>query len=598
MGFLCEGKQLHGHLIKFGLCNNLSLENKILNLYVKCREFDDAHRLLGEMTVRNVVAWNIVICGVADEGSHGKLNAHLGFSCFRRMLMETVCPDEITFNGLLRACVMLNDFALNRQLHCSIVKLGFDSNCFVITALVDLCAKSGLLEYARQAFDHVSNRDLVLWNVMVHCYSSNYLAKEAFDIFNSMRLEGVKVDEFTFSTLLTLCCTHGSCELGRQIHGIVIRQSFDLDVLVASTLVDMYAKNDYIGDARKAFNVISIRNVVSWNTMIVAHGQNGEGMEAIRLFCKMLQEDFCPDELTMASIVSSCGNLSVISELMQVHAYTIKGGFQCFSSNSNALINAYSKCGSIVNASQCFSSVVEPDLFTWTSVIGAYAFHGLAKEAIECFEKMLTYGIRPDRITFLGVLSACSHGGLIHKGLHYFKTMTNKYQIVPGPEHFTCLIDLVGRAGLLDVAFNILSLMPTEAGSDTFGAFIGACKVRGNVGLAKWAAEKLFALEPDKPVNYILMSNIYSSEGHWTDVARVRKMMRNSCDHKAPGCSWMEISGDIHTFVSSDKSHPQTSEVYDMLGLLLRLMKEENYSSHAVTNLETVLDEYAFDFHE
>ncbi|KAH7513096.1 hypothetical protein FEM48_Zijuj12G0160200 [Ziziphus jujuba var. spinosa] len=592
MGFLCEGKQLHGHLVKLGLCT-LSLQHRILCLYVRCKEFGDAHRLLGEMTVRNVVAWNTVICGVVDDRSHCKSNSYMGFYFFRRMLLETVHPDNITFNGLIRTCIELNDIEIGRQLHCFIVKLGFDSNCFVVTALVDLYAKSGLVEYARLAFEYVLYKDLVLWNVMVHCYASNHLAKETFGIFKSMQLEGVKVDEFTFCSLLNLCGNLGSCDLGKQIHGVVVRQSFDLDVVVASTIVDMYAKNEDIGDARRAFDMISIRNVVSWNTMIVAYGQHGEGKEAIRLFQKMLHEDFYPDELTLASIVSSCGDLSVISELTQVHAYIIKSGFQSFPSNANALIDAYSKCGCIVNASQCFSSILDPDLFTWTSLICAYAFHGLAKEATECFEKMLIYGIRPDGITFLGVLSACIHGGLIHKGLHYFKTMIDEYCIPPDSEHYTCLIDLIGRSGLLDEAFNVLTLMPTEAGPDTLGAFLGACKVHGNVGLAKWAAEKLFALEPNKPTNYILMSNTYSSEGHWTDVARIRKTMRNSCDHKAPGCSWVEITGDVHTFVSRDKSHPQASEVYAMLWLLLRSMKEEKCFANAFTDFEIILDECA-----
>lgn len=593
MGFLCEGKQLHGHLVKLGFYN-LCLQHRILSLYVRCKEFDDAHRLLGEMTVRNVVACNMVICGVVDDRSHCKSNIYLGFSCFRSMLFETVRPDDITFNGLIRTCIELNNIEINRQLHCFIVKLGFDSNCFVVTALVDLYAKSGLVEYARHAFDYVLYKDLVLWNVIVNCYASNYMAKETFGIFKSMRLEGVKVDEFTFSSLLNLCGNLGSCDVGKQIHGIAIKQSFDLDVLVASTLVDMYAKNENIGDARRAFEMISVRNVVSWNTMIVAYKHQGEGKEAIRLFQKMLQkEDFNPDELTLASIVSSCGNLSVINELMQVHAYTIKLGFQSFLSNANALIDAYSKCGSIVNASQCFGSILAPDLFAWTSLICAYAFHGLVKEATECFEKMLTHGIRPDRITFLGVLSACSHGGLIHKGLHYFKTMINEYHIVPDSEHYTCLIDLIGRAGLLDEAFSVLTSIPAEACPDTLGAFIGACKVHGNVELAKWAAEKLFALEPKKPTNYILMSNVYSSEGHWTDVARIRKMMRNSCDHKAPGCSWVEIGGDIHTFVSRDKSHPQASEVCAMLEVLLRPMKKVKCFTNAFTDFEIITDECA-----
>ncbi|KAK9279169.1 hypothetical protein L1049_012846 [Liquidambar formosana] len=363
---------------------------------------------------------------------------------------------------------------------------------------------------------------------------------------------------------------------GQQIHGLIIKMSFDLDVVVASALVDMYAKNENIDYARKAFDGMGVRNVISWTTMIVGYGRHGDGKEAMRLLQEMFREGFDPDELTLASILSSCGNLSSTIEIIQVHAYVVKNGLEAFLSLSNALINGYSKCGNISYAFQSFSSILEPDLVTWTSMIGAYAFHGLSKESIETFEKMLSYCVRPDQITFLAVLSACNHGGLVSEGLHYFDLMTSGYKIVPDSEHYTCLIDLLGRAGLLDEAFNVLISVPIELESNTLGAFIGACKVHGNVELAKWAAEKLFLLEPGKPVNYSIMSNIYASVGHWFDVARVRKMMRDRCDYKVPGCSWVEIAGEVHTFVSSDRSHPQALEVYSTLGMLVRLMKEED----------------------
>ncbi|BFG22019.1 hypothetical protein CerSpe_082930 [Prunus speciosa] len=576
MGFLREGKQLHGHVVKLGLYNVQSLQIQILNVYVKCKDFNNAQRLFGEMRKRNVVAWNTLISGLVNCWGNYESKLYLGFSYFRRMLLEAVGPDDITFNGLLRVCIDLNDVEIGRQLHCFVVKLGFGSNCFVGSALVDLYAKHGLVEDARCAFDFVLYRDLVLWNVMVYCYASNSLAKGAFGVFNLMRLEGVKGDEFTFSSLLSSCRTLGSCKPGKQIHGIIIREAFDSDVLVSSALVDMYAKNDDIGDASKAFDAMSIRNVVSWTTIIVGCGLHGKEKEAIGLLREMFREHLYPDELTLASIVSSCGNVSSASELMQVHAYMVKFGFHFFSSIVNSLITAYSKCGSISSASKCFNLVVEPDLVTWTSLICAYAFHGLAEEATEVFEKMLAYDIMPDQIAFLAVLSACSHGGLIQKGLHYFKLMSNDYQNFPDSEHYTCLIDLLGRAGLLDEAFMALTTMPIEPDPSALGAFMGACKVHGNIELAKWAAEKLFALEPNKPVNYTLMSNIYSSQGHWGEVSRVRKMMRHSCVYKAPGCSWVEIGGGICTFVSGDESHPQAPEVYAMLGLLLRLMKEKS----------------------
>ncbi|KAM4081177.1 hypothetical protein ACJW30_11G072600 [Castanea mollissima] len=597
MGFLPQGKQLHAHVIELGLYNVLSLQNQILNVYVRCKEFHDAQRLFDDMRVRNVVSFNTVVCGVVDFSSNNRSNLYLGISYFRIMLLEMVWPDDITFNGLFRACIELDDVVIGKELHCFIVKAGFDLNSFVGSALVKLYATCGFVEDARRAFDGILSRDLVLWNVMVSCYVSNCLAKEAFGVFNLMQLQGVKGDEFTFSSLLSLCGTLESCNLGKQIHGLIVRNSFDLDVQVASALVDMYANNQSINDACKAFDGMNIRNVVSWNTMIVAYGQHGDGKEAMKLLKKMLEAGFYPDELTLASILSSCGNLSATSEIMQAHASTIKLGLQAFLSISNALINAYSKCGSILGAYQCFSSVLEPDLVTWTSVVCAYAFHGLTKEATELFEKMLSYGIRPDPIIFLGLLSACNHGGLVKRGLHYFNLMTSYYQIVPNSEHYACLIDLFGRFGLLDEAFDVLTSMPMEPGSNTLGAFIGACKVHKNLRLAKWAAEKLFASEPNNPVNYTLMSNLYASERLWHDVASVRKIMRDRCDFKVPGYSWIQISSNVHTFVSSDKSHPQALQAYVILGTLLRLMKEDNHIFNINTMSDSFLDDCALNFH-
>lgn len=571
-----SGKQLHSHVIKLGYCNILSIENQILNVYVKCKEFQDAFQLFGTMPVRNVVTWNTVICGVATCGQNYNIDLHLVFMYFRRMLEGMVNPNYITFTGLLRACVEQNEIDMGKQIHCFLVKLSFDLNTIVGSALVDLYAKFGLVEYARSVFYEIQTKDLVLWNVMISCYSLNSLAKEAFKVFKLMQLEGIKGDDFTFTSLLSSCTTLGSCELGEQFHSIIIKRALDLDIFVASALIDMYTKHDYIEYAHEVFDKMSIRNVVSWTTIIVGYGRNGDGKKAMKLFNEMLQEGFKPDELTLASITSSSGSLSSTAEVIQVHSYIIKCGFQAHLSTVNSLVTAYSKCGSISNASQCFSSVLEPDIVTWTSIIGAYAFHGLAKEAIECFQEMLISGVRPDRIAFLSIITACSHGGLIKEGLYYFNLMTCEYKFVPDLEHYTCLIDLFARAGLLDEAFDILSLLHIEeVGSKTLGAFIGACKVYGNVELASWAGEKLFLLEPTRHVNYTLLSNMYASFGNWVEVARARRMMRERCNLKVPGCSWMEIAGEVHSFVSSDRSHPQDFELYAMVVILVKVMKEE-----------------------
>uniref|UniRef100_A0A0A0K863 Pentatricopeptide repeat-containing protein n=2 Tax=Cucumis sativus TaxID=3659 RepID=A0A0A0K863_CUCSA len=566
---------LHSLVVKLGLVNELSVQNKLLRVYVKCRDLDSARNLFDEMARRNVVSWNTVICGLVDGGYGGefKMRQHSIFLYFKKMLMGLVDPDGITFNGLFRSCVVLNDVESGRQLHSFVMKIGFDLDCFVGSAVVDFYAKCGLYEDARLAFSCILYRDLVLWNVMLYCCVFNSLSREAIEVFRLMQLEGFKGDDFTFSSLLSSCKYKGSGELGKQLHCLLIKQSFDLDILVASSLVNVYTKNDNLYDARKVFDEMPTRNSVSWTTMIVGYGQHEYGKEAVKLFRRMFRKDYCPDELTFASVLSSCGFTSGASELMQVHSCLIKLGFEAFLSINNGLIYAYSKCGIIAAALQCFRLIAEPDLVTWTSIICGLALCGLEKDAVKLFDKMLSYGIRPDKIAFLGVLSACSHGGFVSMGLHYFNLMTNQYQLVPDSEHLTCLIDLLGRAGSLDQAFDLLKSMPKEAGPDALRAFIRACRTHGNLRLAKRAME--FASEPDEPVNYSLVSNMYASEGRWSDVARMRKLINDRCEQKTPGLSWVEIAGYNHLFISGDRSHPQSLDLYAMLGLLLNTMKKD-----------------------
>ncbi|KAK6920100.1 E motif [Dillenia turbinata] len=576
LGFLPEGKQLHSQVVKLGYYKIQSLLNQLLNFYVKCGEFCDGQSLFDEMPMRNVVSWNAMICGLADSGGKFRWRMQMVFCYFKRMMLEMVSPDHVTFTGLLRASIELYMIEIGRQLHCLIMKWGYCSDCYVGGALVDLYGKLGFVEDARRVFESIAPRDLVSWNVMISCYALNRLAEEAAKIFGLMRSESVNGDHFTFSSLLSSCGTLRSYDFGKQVHGLVIRLAYDLDLLVASALVDMYAKSDYIDDAHRAFDGMAIRNVVSWTTIIVGYGRHGNGKDAIKLLKEMLREDFCPDELTLASTLSSCANISSCCEVTQVHSHATKKGFQAFCSIVNALINAYSKCGSIDSAFMCFNSTADPDLVTWTSMIGAYAFHGLSREAIGMFEKMLSNSVKPDGIVFLQVLSACSHGGMVNEGLHYFSAMTNYYRIMPDSEHYTCLVDLLGRAGLLNEALNVVTSIPSEPTSNALGAFISACKLQRNVRLAKWAGEKLFLLEPNKPVNYSLMSNVYASIGSWLDVARVRKMMKDRCEHKTPGCSWMEVAGEVSAFVSSDNSTHEAPEVYAMLETLVGSMKDED----------------------
>ncbi|KAK9143805.1 hypothetical protein Syun_013205 [Stephania yunnanensis] len=525
-------------------------------MYVKCGELKNAYRVFGELPKRNVVPWNMIICG----GELWRWRRGDGaVLLFKGMLMSMVRPDYITFVGLLGACMELNDIEVVRQLHCFVVQLNFSLNHKVGSSLVDLYGKCGFVEDARRLFDEFVLVHLVLWNVMISCYSLNGYFEDGFEVFRLMRSDGEKGDGFTFSKLLSSCGMLVSCKLGEQIHGLIIRLGVVSDVFVASALVDMYAKNRCLDDARRAFDGMITRNAVSWTTIIVGCGKNGNGKEAVKLLKQMVEEGFKPDELTLASILSSCAEMAAITEIIQ--------------------------CGNIVSACASFGSIVKPNIVSWTSVIGAYAFHGLPKQAVETFETMLSKGVKPDGIAFVEVLSACSHGGLVNEGSHYFTTMSRDHQIVPDSEHYACVVDLLGRSGHLEEAYQILVNAPFDPSPNVLGSFIWACRARDNIAQAKWAAEKLFILEPNEPVNYKLMSNIYASAGCWTDVARVRKMMRDNCSNKVPGCSWIENGGSVHTFLSGDKSHQQTKTIYTIS------IKEDQDFSHLFADFVGFLEQ-------
>ncbi|GKA16933.1 pentatricopeptide repeat-containing protein [Tanacetum coccineum] len=489
------------------------------------------------------------------------------------MLANGVKPDSVTFLNLVSLSIRVGEVGMGRMVHCCIVKFGFFQDCYVASCLVDMYGKFGFVCDARSVFDGVVEKDLVLWNVMVSCYALNGLRDDGLRVFWMMRLEGVKGDEFTYTSLVKCCASVGCFELGKGMHCLAVRFGFDTDVVVASALIDMYVKNESIIDARKVFNNMSTRNVISWNSMIVGYGQCNDSKEAMKLLIKMLQKDICPDELTLASVVSSCGDLSLNSEIIQLHSFVLKTGSVSFMSVSNALVNAYSKTGNIASAVKSFSLIERPDIVSYTSMINAYAFHGLSRNAIDLFNKMILKSVpKPDKILFLGVLSACSHGGLVSEGLHYFESMTKDYNILPELEHYTCLVDLLGRAGLLNEAFNVLVSMSMPPGPDTLGAFIGHCTVYKHTDLAKWASEKLFVLEPNKNVNYALMSNTFAHSGKWLDVAKVRKKMRDNCCVKVPGFSWLEVNGEVHGFVSRDEAHPRCLELYSVVQSLYNLI--------------------------
>uniref|UniRef100_A0ACD5T9B8 Uncharacterized protein n=1 Tax=Avena sativa TaxID=4498 RepID=A0ACD5T9B8_AVESA len=483
---------------------------------------------------------------------------------------------------LLRVTAGATDRHACARIHPLLVKSGHASDARLTTALADAYAKSGLVTHARRVFDETTRRDVVLWNVMISCYSSHGLLHHSWALFVSMRRSsGLSGDGFTFSALLSTRApsSSGSYHLGLLAHGLVLRLGLHLDLVVATALLDMYAKCGQVADARRVFDAMLLRNTISWNAIIVCYGHHGGGKEALHIFVSMLRnDDGCccrPDELTLASLLSSCANMAAAYEATQLHAYALKRGLQGYLQVANALIMAYGKNGFLQQATQTFATIHNPDIVSWSSMVSSFAYLGRARSAIHVFERMLHQGMQPDGIAFLGVLSACSHAGLIQDGLKYFLLMTTDYQIDPCPRHLACLVDLLGRAGRVQDAYNVLLNMSCQTNTDVIGAFLAACKTRGNIELAKWAADRLLGLEPNESANYLLISNAYAAAGAWSELAKVRSHMRNMCGNKVPGCSWIEVGGKVQTFVSNDVSLQRSTEMRHMMDLLVVFVEKE-----------------------
>eukprot|EP01018_Ginkgo_biloba_P031949 Gb_23267 [translate_table: standard] len=612
---LREGKLVHAQMIKTAFQPDISLGNQLTNLYAKCGCMENARQVFDKMPKQNVVSWNMMITGYAKcktvSYSHqlfDEIPNQEGFSfnagdpqdeslkLFCQMQRVGKKPDRITFASVLGACISLKDMEQGKQVHSHIIKTGYQLNVFVGSALVDMYSKCGSIGYARQVFDKFTFRDVVLWNVIVAGYAQNGYGKEALKLFSEMIFVGIMPDEFTFGTLLSACGNLPALEQGKQIHVHVIRIGFESSVVVGSALVDMYAKCGSIEDAGMAFNTMHGRNTVSWTVMIVAYGQNGHGEDALKLFCQMQRASMRPDQLTFASVLSACANLAALKEGRQVHAHMLRSGFESHLSAGNALVSTYAKSGTIEDAYQVFNNMPERDVVSWTAMICGYAYHGNGKEALQLFEQMLQAGMKPDEITLIGVLSACSHSGLVDEGYQYFDSMNRDHCIEPRKEHYACIIDLLGRAGRLDEADCFIKNMSFEPDASVWAALLGACRVHNNMELGKHAAECLFNLEPQNAANYVLMSNIYAAAGRWDEVAKVRKMMKDRGVQKIPGCSWIEVKSRVHAFVVGDRSHPQVEEICAILEILARQMKEAGYVPDTNFVLHDVEDEYKNDF--
>ncbi|KAB2626998.1 pentatricopeptide repeat-containing protein [Pyrus ussuriensis x Pyrus communis] len=528
-----EGQIVHALIEKIGVHADVLVSNGLLSMYFKFGWLKDAQSLFEKMVVRDSVSWNTVICGYSQLGLFKD-----SINLFKQMVNEFT-PDLLTITSVLRACAHLRDLRLARYVHDYMKRSAFQFDTMANNILIDMYAKCGNLLASQEVFDHMECRDAVSWNSLINGYFLNGYSDEGFNLFKAMK-SSVKPDSVSYVMILSISTQLADVDKGKMIHCDTVKLGFDLDVIVNNALVDIYAKCGKIKDSLLVFEIMEVRDVVTWNTIIAACIHYDDCSLGLRMIRRMRNEGVMPDAATMLGILPVCSLLAAKQQGKEIHGCILRLGFNSDVPVGNALIEMYSSCGSLENSIRVFEHMRKKDVVTWTSMCSAYGIYGDGVKAVRTFAEMEATGVLPDHLAFLAVIFSCSHSGLVEEGLAYFNRMKN-YKLEPRIEHFACVVDLLSRCGLLAQAEDFIHSMPMKADASIWGSLLSACRASGDTDIVARVSEQIIQLNSNDTGYHVLVSNAYAALGKWDQVRRIRKCMQAKGLTKDPGFSWMEI---------------------------------------------------------
>lgn len=480
-----------------------------------------------------------------------------------------------------------------RQIHAFSIRHGVppnnpDMGRHLIFTIVSLSAP---MSYAHHVFTIIHNPNVFTWNTMIRGYAEAENPTPALHLYRQMLLSCVEPDTHTYPFLLKAVSKSLDVREGEAIHSVTIRNGFESLLFVQNSLLHMYAAFGDTESAHQMFESMKERDLVAWNSVINGFALNGKPNEALTLFREMGLEVVEPDGFTVVSLLSACAELGAMELGRRIHVYMLKVGLRENLHVNNSLLDFYAKCGSIREAQQVFTEMRERNVVSWTSLIVGSAVNGFGDEALELFKEMERQRLVPGEITFVGVLYACSHCGMLDEGFNYFRRMKEEYGIRPSIEHYGCMVDLLSRAGLVTQAYKYIQDMPLQPNAVIWRTLLGSCAIHGHLGLGEIARSHLLKLEPKHSGDYVLLSNLYASERRWSDVQMVRRSMLKDGVNKTPGYSLVELGNRVYEFMMGDRSHPQSEDVYALLEKITELLKLEGYVPHTANVLADIEEE-------
>ncbi|ESQ47492.1 hypothetical protein EUTSA_v10020184mg [Eutrema salsugineum] len=580
-----QAKQLHAQFLRTQSLSHTSA-SIVISIYTNLKLLHEALLLFHTLESPPVLAWKSVIRCFTDQSLFSR-----ALASFVEMRASGRCPDHNVFPSVLKSCTMMTDLRLGESVHGCILRLGMDCDLYTCNALMNMYAKLlGMsskisvgkvfdempqrnsisedvgIDSVRKVFELMPRKDVVSWNTIIAGYAQSGMYENALRLVREMGSNDLSPDAFTLSSVLPIFSEYVDVIKGKEIHGYVIRKGIDADVYIGSSLVDMYAKSARIEDSERVFSHLSCRDSISWNSLVAGYVQNGRYNEAVRLFRQMVNAKVRPGPVAFSSVLPACAHLSTLTLGKQLHGYVLRGGYSDNIFIASALVDMYSKCGNIKAARKIFDRMNLHDEVSWTAIIMGHALHGHGREAISLFEEMKLQGVKPNHVAFVAVLTACSHVGLVEEAWGYFNSMSKVYGLNHELEHYAAVADLLGRAGRLEEAYDFISNMRVEPTGSVWSTLLSSCSVHKNLELAEKVAEKIFAVDSDNMGAYVLMCNMYASNGRWKQMAKLRLRMRRKGMRKKPACSWIEFNNKTHGFVSGDRSHPTVMEQMEKEG--------------------------------
>uniref|UniRef100_A0A0D9ZN50 Pentacotripeptide-repeat region of PRORP domain-containing protein n=1 Tax=Oryza glumipatula TaxID=40148 RepID=A0A0D9ZN50_9ORYZ len=568
------GKQVHCVTIKNCMDISLFVANATLDMYSKYGAIGDAKALFSLIPYKDSISWNALTVGLAQN-----LEEEEAVCMLKRMRLHGITPDDVSFSTAINACSNIRATETGKQIHCLAIKYGICSNHAVGSSLIDLYSKHGDVESSRKIFAQVDASSIVPINALIAGFVQNNNEDEAIQLFQQVLKDGLKPSSVTFSSILSGCSGSLNSAIGKQVHCYTLKSGvlYD-DTLLGVSLAGIYLKSKMLEDANKLLTEMpDHKNLFEWTAIISGYAQNGYGDHSLVSFWRMRHCNVRSDEATFASVLKACSDVTAFADGKEIHGLITKSGFGSYETATSALIDMYSKCGDVISSFEAFKELKnKQDIMPWNSMIVGFAKNGYADEALLLFQKMEELQIKPDEVTFLGVLIACTHSGLISEGRHFFGSMRKVYGLTPRLDHYACFIDLLGRGGHLQEAQEAIDQLPFRPDGVVWATYLAACRMHKDEERGKIAARKLVELEPQYSSTYVLLSSLHAVTGNWAEAKVTRESMREKGVAKFPGCSWITVGNKTSLFLVQDKYHPDNLRIYEMLGDLTGMMKKDN----------------------